>query len=71
MKKTLLVTIISFILIIIGLVILILAFFKPSNHNLDIQNKSSYEVTYNDNNYFSNNLTSGQFLKKELSNLFY
>ncbi len=57
MKKTLLFTIFSFILIIIGLVILILAFFKPNNlHNLDIQNKSSYEVTYNDNNYFSNNI---------------
>ena len=56
MKKNLLFTIISFILIIIGLIILILAFFKPNHHNLDIQNKSSYEVTYNDNNYFSNNI---------------
>ena len=59
MKKNLLFTIISFILIIIGLIILILTFIKPNNlHNLDIQNKSSYEVTYNDNNYFSNNIIS-------------
>ncbi len=57
MKKfPLLFKFISFILIIIGLIILILTFFKPNHHNLDIQNKSSYEVTYNDNNYFSNNI---------------